>query len=147
MTRQELLDRLAPCGLDCMRCLARSGGEVERASLAVLGALGGFDKHAERFAAFDPVFADYPAFKRVADRLAAGRCLGCRRSGCLHSACKVHLCVRETGVDFCYQCAEFPCDSTGLEGPLLDRWRKNNERMREIGLEAYVAETLERHRY
>lgn len=147
MTREELIDRLAPCGLDCLRCLARSGGEVERSSLAILAALDGFDKHAARFAAFDPVFADYPGFRRVAERLAAGRCQGCRVGGCLHTTCRAHKCVKKHGVDFCYQCERFPCEETGLEGALLERWQKNNERMREIGSEAFLAESLARPRY
>jgi hypothetical protein len=40
------------------------------------------------------------------------RCLGCRETGCLviTGECATKTCVAEKGVDFCYECGDFPCN-------------------------------------
>ena len=53
--------------------------------------------------------------------------------------CSVMACYREEGVDFCFQCKDYPCEK-GLSGPIGERWKKMNDRMQEIGVEAYYDE-------
>jgi C_GCAxxG_C_C family probable redox protein len=140
--------RIAPCGLCCGTCLAYDGGPVQQAASALRAALGdNFAPYAERFAAMNPVFGDYAPFSELLDYLASGSCSGCRGAGCLFTACRVGSCSREHGVDYCFQCAEFPCDRHGMPGPLAERWLVNNERMRDIGPEAWFAAARTKPRY
>jgi hypothetical protein len=103
--------------------------------------LGSFDVYAERFSAFLPVFKQYPSFNEPLVYLAQGQCDGCRKGTCLYPNCGVVACHQERGVDFCFQCDEFPCDRTNLDEHLRRRWVRMNGRVREIGVEAYCEET------
>ena len=132
--------QLAPCGLSCARCLAFRGGPVQAHAAALLDALRGFEKHADRFTAFDPVFADYRAFQDMTSWFARGHCDGCRSGQCLHGGCRIGRCAADKGVAFCFQCGDFPCDGSGLEEPLRSRWIAMNRRMAEIGPDAFLAE-------
>jgi hypothetical protein len=59
----------------------------------------------------------------------------------------VVVCYKEKGVDFCFQCSEFPCDKTNFDPHLNNRWLQMNERMNAIGVEAYFEETKDVCRY
>ena len=134
----DLTARLAPCGLHCGVCLAFKDGPVHKHAQGVQNALGpNFAAYAKRFEAMDPAFADYEAFARFLDFLAQGRCEGCRGSGCLFATCRVPDCALENEVEFCFQCAEFPCDKHGLPPMVAERWLKNNERMKTEGVRKF----------
>lgn len=145
----ELLQRVGPCGLHCGGCLAFSGGPIHRHAEALAQALGpNFAAYAARFAAMgNPVFENYPAFRELLDYLAQGECTGCRDQGCLFKECKVPACCKEQGVDFCFQCAEFPCHKHGFSERLAELWQKNNEIMRAKGLREYYEIIRKRPRY
>ncbi|BBD08967.1 DUF3795 domain-containing protein [Desulfovibrio ferrophilus] len=143
----EMVDQVAPCGLDCGRCLDNPDSAICGLSQRLREELGGFSALAERFAKMDPAFGEYPAFERLLDRLGKGGCTGCRSGNCLLSGCGVKDCVREQGVDFCHECGDFPCNKTMLPPALHERWKQNNERMREMGLEVYLAEARLKPRY
>jgi len=147
MAYEEILADLAPCGLSCRKCFANSKGEIASLSGQLQDRLGSFDIYAQRFSTFLPPFEDYPAFRRLLAFLAQGHCAGCRQGTCLYPACGVTTCYREKGVDFCFQCEEFPCQRTNFDPHLERRWREMNERMREIGVEAYYDETRDQPRY
>jgi C_GCAxxG_C_C family probable redox protein len=126
--------RLAPCGLLCSTCLAFAHGPIRQSAADLKAALGdNFAVYAERFAAMNPVFGNYAAFAELLDYLASGSCSGCREAGCLFTACAVPACARRHGVDYCFQCGEFPCDSHNMPAPLAGRWQANNEAMRDLG--------------
>ncbi len=97
MQREELLQILAPCGLDCSRCLSRAGGSIQQAGAALVAGLEGFDKQAPRFALMNPVFEHYAGFQAVVEYLAAGVCSGCRDGGCLNASCGVKDCILKKG--------------------------------------------------
>jgi len=130
--------RIAACGLDCGRCLSHPQSPISRHARGLLTELGDFASRAAFFARLDPVFEHYAAFEAVAKRFAAADCAGCRSGTCLLGRCTVQTCVKERGVDFCCECAEFPCDHTGFSGMLHARWLANNEKMRELGLAGYM---------
>ena len=92
-----------------------------------------FAAYAKRFEGMNPVFAKYAAFAELLDFLASGSCTGCRDQGCLFQSCRVTECVREQGVDYCFQCNEFPCDRHGFPERLEAIWRRNNGKMQETG--------------
>lgn len=148
MIPQEILDKLAPCGLFCGNCLAYADGPIQRAAAELSQRLGpNFANYAERFENMNPVFAEYAPFARVLHFLAQGTCASCRREGCLFQACAVPGCIRVRNVDFCFQCPDFPCAIHGLPGPLAERWRRNNGKMRDMGVEAYFLAFQDKPRY
>ena len=69
MTHKIILQHLAPCGLNCHQCMAKEDGEIKRHSTALRHLLGDFDRYAERFSKFLPVFKNYPQFKQLLDYL------------------------------------------------------------------------------
>lgn len=112
----------APCGLDCFNCAMYEGNITQQT--------------AEAYAA---------ATKMPVEKVP---CKGCRASG----GCRLHYngcatldCVKEHGVEFCYECADFPCAKLA---PVLDGADKyphnlklyNLCRIKNIGLEEWAKE-------
>jgi len=143
----QILDFLAPCGLNCAKCLSHAQGDIKKLSLDLQERLGSFDHYAERFSGFNPAFKNYPAFKELLTLFTQGSCQGCRQGTCLNTACGIITCHQEKGVDFCFQCAEFPCQKSNLDPNLHQRWLTMNQRMKEIGVEAYWEEIKDLPRY
>jgi hypothetical protein len=144
---EQILQTTAPCGLNCAKCLAFADGQIRLHAAELKRLLGSFDRYAERFSGFMPVFRDYPSFKGLLDFLANAGCRGCRKGDCLYPNCGVASCYREKKVDFCSQCNEFPCDRTHFDADLKQRWLTMNRRMKEVGIEAYIEETKDQSRY
>lgn len=146
--RAMLNSQLGPCGLSCGQCLAYRGGPIQRLSEELGSALGeNFSEYAKRFEGMNPVFRNYEGFKELLEFFASGSCGGCREKGCMFKDCKVTLCVREHGVDFCFQCAQFPCERHGMPEGLAQRWQKNNETMKKVGIPAWFTGCRNRPRY
>lgn len=148
MEYSKIVEIVAPCGLDCGKCLAYENGDIRRHSRTLADLLGpNFSHYAERFAEFDPVFANYAAFREFLNLLARGTCRTCRKGKCLFQGCRVRSCVTGKAVDFCFQCGEFPCETSGLPARLKAIWRRSNELMKEVGVEEYYERIKERPRY
>lgn len=148
MEYTKVLEVIAPCGLNCGECLAFENGGIRRSSLALAELLGpNFDGYAERFAEMNPTFKNYPAFKELLGFFSQGSCGGCREKGRLFQACGVHTCVKERGVDFCFECDEFPCERTQLSPAMYERWKNNNEVMKDLGVEGYYERIKDLPRY
>lgn len=143
-----IASRLGPCGLSCGNCLAFVDGPISNLSGLLAERLGErFGEYAKRFEAMNPVFEHYDSFRTLLDYFASGSCQGCRESGCLFKDCKVTGCAKEHGVDFCFQCDEFPCDKHGMPDGLSERWQANNEKMAEIGSAAWYCQCKDKPRY
>ncbi|MBN1359891.1 MAG: DUF3795 domain-containing protein [Sedimentisphaerales bacterium] len=147
MGYEDVLQELAPCGLNCRKCMANQDGDIRKTSERLLRLLGSFDSYAKRFSVFLPAFQDYPAFKRLLMHFAQGDCRGCRVGDCKLPDCQVLACCQAKGVDFCGQCEEFPCEGTSFDADLTRRWLQMNTRIKEIGVEAYYEETKDLPRY
>ncbi|MBN2091018.1 DUF3795 domain-containing protein [candidate division KSB1 bacterium] len=147
MTRKDILNHLAPCGLNCHKCLSKESGTIKEHSKILKQLLGNFDNYAERFSNFQPIFKHYPQFKEVLHILTQGDCTGCREGNCKYPHCGVLACFREKDVDFCFECENFPCDHTNFDPDLHSRWLQMNRRMKEIGVEAYYEEKKDAPRY
>ena len=150
MTETYILEALSPCGLSCEKCFAHINGDIRKLSLELKEKLGNFDNYAKRFETLvgDPIFKKYPAFKEMLDYFASENCKGCRHEQCkLFKTCGVRACHQEKQLDYCYECEEFPCEKTGFDEHLFNRWTKLNERIREVGIEAYYKETKPDPRY
>ena len=147
MKYHEILEILAPCGLNCKKCMAHVSGDIKHFSSMLQKSLGSFDSYAERFSKFWPEFKAYPQFKTLLDYFTKGNCAGCRKGDCKYPNCGVAACYKNKGVDFCFQCSEFPCDKTNFDENLKSRWMKMNSRMKEIGVEPYYDEIKNDPRY
>lgn len=147
MKYQEIMKVLAPCGLNCSKCQAYAEGDIKEHAMELKRLLGSFDVYAERFSKFLPVFKNYPGFKELLNQFSEAGCKGCRKGDCKYPNCGVAVCYKEKGVDFCFQCREFPCDKTNFDPNLHQRWIKMNNRMKEAGVEAYYKETKDLPRY
>ncbi|OGW42407.1 MAG: hypothetical protein A2010_13955 [Nitrospirae bacterium GWD2_57_9] len=143
----EIKKILAPCGLNCSKCQAYSEGDIKKHATELKNLLGSFDIYADRFAKFLPVFGNYPAFKELLNQFSKANCRGCRQGDCKYPNCGVASCYKSKGVDFCFQCPDFPCTKTNFDPNLHQRWIKMNQRMKEIGVEAYYEETKNMPRY
>ena len=147
MKYKDILNILAPCGLNCVKCFAYSEGEIKMLSGRLQELLGSFDRSAERFSAFLPIFKNYPSFKELLAFFTKSDCRGCRNGTCIRPNCGVITCYQKNGVDFCFQCEEFPCNKTNFDLDFERRWIQMNNRMKEIGVEAYYQETKDLPRY
>jgi hypothetical protein len=147
MERKEVLQKVAPCGLICYTCAAASDGAIQVHSRALLSLLEGFDGFAERFSAHEPRLKAYPYFREVLGLFAEAGCQGCREGDCMYPGCPVWPCIKEKEHDFCFECADFPCDEADFDPALREKWMSANERMREIGPEAYLQEVKEESHY
>jgi hypothetical protein len=147
MKYEDILRELAPCGLNCRKCFAHEDGAIRKTSEELQRLLGSFDNYAERFSVFLPVFKNYPVFKDLLTHFTQADCRGCREGDCKFPKCGVLACSKAKGIEFCSQCDEFPCEKTGFDTDLKRRWIQMNSWMKEVGVEAYFAETKGSPRY
>lgn len=150
MNDNNLKDKFGPCGLLCEKCFAYSNGSIRYHAEQLKNHLGEFDRYAQRFSKLlnEPRFENYATFKEFLSFLSLSNCKGCRKQQChLFTDCKVNQCYKDKKVEYCYQCAEFPCPNTGFDENLNHRWLRINERIREIGLENYYNEVKDKPRY
>ena len=148
--RQDILKALGPCGLNCEKCFAHEDGDIRKYSLKLIEKLGDFALYAKRFESLldAPIFKKYPDFRIMLEYLASENCKGCRKENCkLFKDCGVRNCHQQKNIDFCFQCNDYPCNKTNFDSALNKRWTKLNDRIREIGVEKYYAETKEMPRY
>ena len=148
MKYEEILEVLAPCCSNCRKCIFYSNGEILNHSMKLKELLGSFDNYAERFSKLLPVFKKYPQFKEMLELFTQANCDGCRNQTCaVYPDCGVVDCYKKKGVDFCFECDEFPCEKTNFDPDLKRRWILMNNRAKEIGIEAYCKESMKFPRY
>jgi hypothetical protein len=150
MTYDQIKNRLAPCGLHCGKCYAFVDGDIRRNSSLLKESLGNFDIYAQRFTDLidEPVFKKYPEFKDLLDYFVSVDCKGCRKEKCkIFKDCKVRECHEKKGVDYCFQCSDFPCNQTGFDEHLQKRSVEINTQMKEIGVDKYYEEIKDKPRY
>jgi len=143
----DIVDRLAPCGLDCERCVRYGRGRVKRLATELAAALDGFEHMAPKVADRLPVLLEYEKFTEILGLFSDADCAGCRAGGSPLPFCAARTCFRKQGVDFCFQCGEYPCERNQYPKNMVQRWRACNDRMRDVGVEAYYRESLEKPRY
>lgn len=150
MDYKEILNKLGPCGLSCEKCFAYANGNIKFHSTELKKLFGSFETYAKRFVTLlsEPVFEKYPDFKQMLDFFSEVKCKGCRSEECkLFKDCNVKECSKKMQVDFCFQCQQFPCETSGFDGHLKKRWININDRMKKIGIENYYEETKDAARY
>ncbi len=146
MNYDDIVNKLTPCGLDCERCASYTGGEIQQLSRRLIESLGNFARVAKLSAAVKPEFEHYEDFVSILNHFASGSCPGCRSAEvncpikCPFEAC------RSKGIDFCFQCEEYPCGSLS-SSKFGEFFQQRNERMRELGIEKYYEDRLNKPRY
>lgn len=89
----------------------------------------------------DEIPFDYEEFEKGLNWLINDRrvCQGCR-SGDNLLTCEIQDCVKNKGVDFCYQCEDFPCDKLfEIQRDHPDNI-ENIMRIQMIGIEEWIQE-------
>lgn len=147
MSMEQALKALAPCGLDCSRCQRYAEGEIKATAQKMISLLGNAAKLAPVLAGMNPAFAHYEDFMEILRFYSQADCVGCRNGAECFPPCAARICHREKAVDFCFQCDEFPCGRNGYSEDLTRRWKNMNQRMKEIGIEAFYAEQQKTPRY
>ena len=91
------------------------------------------------------VHEGFEEFWRVLGTLAETdeTCPGCR-GGCGFPGCEIRVCAREREVEVCPLCEDFPCEHIEGLAQAYPTLIADGERMREIGLEQWLAEQEER---
>lgn len=147
MKYEDVLKVLAPCGLDCGRCAGYEEGEIARLASRLTQLLAGYRRVADMRAAGEPMFGRYSQFEEILESFARAPCGGCRsaKASCPID-CKARTCHKQQGVDFCFQCREYPCENPTF-APLKERWKQRNDRMKEIGAVEFYWEQNKLPRY
>ncbi len=132
---ENLREQTAVCGIDCFNC------EFYHTNIA------GF------FESISPERkAGFAARGATRENLS---CKGCRKDGCkmLAGACATLKCAKEKNVEFCYECADFPCQKLQPIAENADRYPHNLKvynltAIKNRGLETWAKEvTMIRKRY
>ncbi len=147
MNYEEIKKNMGYCGLSCGKCIFYRQGEIRKNADSLRQPLGDFDRYAERFSSFDEKFRKYPEFKEFLEYLTEADCDGCRAGKCKYPNCGVQPCASEKGIDFCFQCDEFPCENSNFDEDLKQRWIAMNNEMEERGVEAYCLRVKDEPRY
>jgi len=144
MERDELLRNVAPCGLVCYTCTACGHGVVK--------------EHAQKLSFYLTGVSDFLASQHMrGDKKKLDACMatleyysrqsgpGCREeeTQCSFKNCVIRACTREKHIDFCADCADFPCGKIDLPDVFTDKWKASNTRIREAGVEQYFDEEKE----
>ena len=125
---------ISVCGLNCAKCdiyQASHGNEILRDEI-----IEWFKKERNETVKPDQI-----------------KCAGCRGPIDRHWSpdCKMMLCARDRGLQFCFECEDFPCTyvnefrSDGISHH--ERTIENLEKMKEIGIEAWIEEQKRKGQY
>jgi len=148
---EKLLNYVAPCSLLCYTCPAYKDGAISKCASDLCSYFEGYYDFMD-----DNIPKDYRSylndFKAFYDRLekyTKRSCACCRSnpspgSGCIEG-CIIPACTKEHKVDFCGECAEFPCEKAKeffgkINDTILADWENGNKRIKEVGIRQYFEE-------
>lgn len=147
MDHEQITRELAPCGNDCSRCASFADGKIKKLSVELLSELGNFAVLAEKMSSFNPVFRGYGQFTELLEHFTKGNCTGCRNGESGYPSCSARKCHKEQGVDFCFQCSEYPCSRNTYDPALAAKWRANNDEMKASGIPEFYGKQKHAKRY
>lgn len=123
MTTQEKIAATAPCGLDCFNCASHEANVTP--------------EYRDRVAEFFGI-APEEAFCKGGCRAIKGNCLWTR------GLCTTWSCAEAKGVDYCFECDEFPCGrlapstDSAVQGYPHNFKLFNLCRIRAVGIERWI---------
>lgn len=154
MEREELLARIAPCSLMCHTCGAYEKGVIGALSRELTHYFKGVAEFYEKHSgANDPKpRRRFQIFQEELARYGAPACGGCRSGAhnqCSIRGCFLPACTREHCVDFCGECAAFPCDRAAgiFEKEVYAQWLEGNMQIRRTGVEEFWRRNKDRPHY
>jgi hypothetical protein len=124
------------CGLHCELCAERSRIPQRAAALREAMAEEGWPFWAQTLSGFGE-------FWTFLENLQSGGCPGCRAGGG-YPECQIRLCAQDRGLELCCHCPDFPCDHVEALGTRYPTLIADNQRLRTVGLEQWLAEQEER---
>lgn len=144
---QQIIKELAPCGLDCSRCVSYANGEIAALSASLLEKLSGFEKMAAVMKNFEPLFNNYEDFTALLVHFSKASCQGCRNGAVCNNMCAAKECHKTEHVNFCFECPHYPCDKNHFNDQLKQKWLSNNDSMKKDGVEAFYIQQKSQSRY
>jgi hypothetical protein len=123
---------------------------------ALQGRCGLFCGHCEVYIAYST--NNIGSQKRIAKDSGAARgknmspdqvkCLGCKgtMTSNWRSPCKIRVCAEERGVEFCYQCRQYPCDELQSFFETHPEARENLRTISKVGPDAWLAQMMAKNR-
>ncbi|MGE5628174.1 MAG: DUF3795 domain-containing protein [Solirubrobacterales bacterium] len=142
---ETVVEKLAPCGIDCSRCAYYEKGRIVLLSKELQFNLINFKRMADKAKAFMPIFGHYEEFSAILKHLSEGNCKGCRLSS--KPQCSINECSKAEKADFCFQCSKFPCTPITYNESVKNSWVKNNNEMKNKGVEEFYLEQIKKPRY
>ena len=134
ITKEQLLDFVAPCSILCYACAEFKSGVIGHHAKQLNNYFLGFyelkrDENVKKFT---------QTLEFLANHLSV--CEGCRSNpkpdSCIKD-CFILACTQEHNVDFCGECHEFPCEKVKLSGIFSeknnDKWLAHNRYIKEHG--------------
>jgi hypothetical protein len=118
-------DLIAPCGLDCFNCKL-------------------YEKNIT-----DKVKKSFTESMRIpAENLPCRGCRGEKGQPLVFPLCPTYTCAGEKGLDFCFECDEFPCSKLQPVADGADRYPHNYKlynlcRMKLLGIDKWAEESMD----
>ncbi len=155
MDKEKILKAIAPCALCCYTCPSMKDGVIAQTAQKLHHYFDGFCEFnqmmlPERWRQRE---ADFQAFDDKLVKYSKRHCNGCRdntHGQCCIEGCFILECTSSHGVEFCAECAEFPCNklkSDIFHPVVIAEWKEGNERIREVGIEQFYEEITSRSHY
>jgi hypothetical protein len=133
------LQNVTYCGLYCRLCATKS--RIPQTAIALRDALSaeGWENYGEY------IVPDFKTFWSTLGKLARFEedCPDCR-SGCGDPGCSIRKCAKDRRVELCPLCAKFPCEHIKALGRRYPNLIADGQRLKDIGLEAWVREQEDR---
>lgn len=155
ISREQILDCVAPCSLLCYSCPGFTRGVTFELSSKLYNYFEGFYEFQVKYLPeeFKSRADLFKKFEEYLLRFTKPKCNGCRHNPNPESSikgCFIFECTQEHGVDYCGECSIFPCskvDTTLFNPDVYNRWIKGNKRIREVGVEQFFEEEKDKSHY
>lgn len=150
MDKNLILQKVAPCSLMCHTCSAFSKGVICESAKTLSKYLDGMKEFYQKH--MPDAVQSYTEFQKVLGFYSAGPCRGCRskeHNRCSIQGCFLLECTKEHGIDFCGECAKFPCGKTEslFETEVYNQWLHGNQQIKEKGIEEFWKENSQKPHY
>ena len=154
-TKDYILKAVAPCSMFCSTCTGCKYGDISIHAKELLRLLDGhkefLDKNLKK--EYRHKLDEFIIFQKKLKKYANPKCNGCREggaTGCSIKGCFINECTKEHKVNFCGECALFPCNKVNnkiFKENVIKKWYEGNARIKEIGIEAYYEERKDNPHY
>jgi len=135
---KESKEYLCYCGLYCKMCSIIATLPLMAGDLFATMQADGWEFYGKE------VYPEFDEFWKVLKNLKAmDETSPLCKGGCGDPTCQIRVCAKSKGLEVCAFCADFPCQTLSDFTRRYPFVLKNNERIRELGLEAWLAEQEE----